>query len=131
MPNPDLNALADRAEGAGVDEQFDLVLLAWDTLNSMPNTTDEEAFGEWRYARRGFVGMLTLGAYESAALMLVPEGWTTDRYHQGPSGQAHWWRLVSIGPEDQQYSAAEAKARTAALALVAACLRAHAAKGEG
>lgn len=69
-----------------------------------------------------------------AAMTLMPDRWTTHRYHQGPSGQAHWWQLVGIGPEDQQYSVvAEAKAVSPALALTAASLRALASalNGEG
>jgi hypothetical protein len=63
------------------------------------------------------------------ALTLVPEGWTTDRYHQGPSGQAHWWDLVRIRDGEHRYTKASSKAATAALALCAAAVRARATEG--
>lgn len=59
-----------------------------------------------------------------AAMSLVPEGWSTANYHQGPSGGGHWWELGCIRDDLQQYLSAKGRAATPALALTAACLRA-------
>jgi hypothetical protein len=63
------------------------------------------------------------GAYLDAAMMLVPEGWFTSDFHQGPSG-GNWWELSRIGDGDQWYATVKGIAATPALALAAAAIRA-------
>lgn len=60
-----------------------------------------------------------------AALLLVPKGWFTSDYHQGPSG-GNWWNLSRIRCEDQRYAAVMGAASTPSLALCAAALKAKA-----
>ena len=110
-----LTELAERCEKATAEQQRELLLEAFETLTA--------AFVATPSAIK-FVRMLDAEAYESAAMTLVPEGWTYDAY-QGPSGQPHRWKLRTIGDGDKFYTEVEAKAATPALALCAAALRAR------
>lgn len=68
--------------------------------------------------------MVQAGAYESAALTLVPEGWAYEA-RQGPSGQPHIWDLLTIKSGDVRYTRVTGRAKTPALAIVIAALRAQ------
>ena len=72
----------------------------------------------WRFLR-----MLNAEAWESAALMLVPEGWTYEG-RQGPSGFPHLWTLSTIKCGDVRYTTVMGRARFAAIALCIAALKA-------
>jgi hypothetical protein len=141
----DMNELAARVEAAGADEQRELLLEAFIAVFGSPirawtcvvtgRVTDYEASAE--FAR--FDAMLSAKAYESAALMLVPQNclftartlWDRDKV----AGFASISRYELGGPKDQlrRYWIDEwqANAPTPALAICAASLRAHAAQGTG
>ena len=72
----------------------------------------------------------TYTASIDAAMTLVPEGWHTSNYHQGPSGGGHWWKLGYINDTMQHYVTAESRAATPALALCIAAVRARSQGGE-
>lgn len=59
-----------------------------------------------------------------AALTLVPEGWTYEG-RQGPSGFPHIWTLSTIKSGDVRYTTVTGRARSTALALCIAALRAR------
>jgi hypothetical protein len=118
-----LIALAERVEAASADEQATLLIEAFDLIDwrSKPG-----AAGSVRYNPRWFKfdKMIRAEAYESAAMMLVPEGMgygvADPKNGVRPSG------LIFDG----QGLAIERRAATPSLALTAAALRARAA-GEG
>ena len=107
--------LARRAEAASAGEQREILeaaggLICGRTRSGLPGRN---------FYR--FISMLDAEAYESAAMMLVPEGpwWSVQRF---PCGDGY---LASVGNDDERRGA------TPALALVAASLRARAAEGAG
>lgn len=114
-----MTALSDRVEAANADEQRAMLKEAYHAL--FPHNSPQ--YDHQHRAR--FVGFLDAGAYESAAMMLVPEGWFTSDFHQGPSG-GNWWDLSRIRDGDQRYTSAAGMASTPALALTAAAIRAGA-----
>lgn len=153
-------ALAARAEGAEAEEQREMILRAWAAVNPAPSirvnrqpdgtpwpgdgigpyTIDYTA---WSARRRKLSAMLDAGAYESAAIMLIPEGWRLSRLEEDwRTGK--WHAQLSERPTEGQLRAfdegrtvglntaetGEDGAATAALAVDAAALRAIAA-GEG
>lgn len=59
-----------------------------------------------------------------AALTLVPEGWTYEG-RQGPSGFPHLWTLSTIKCGDVRYTTVTGRARSAAITLCIAALRAR------
>jgi len=69
--------------------------------------------------------VLPYTASVDAALTLVPEGWTTHHYGQGPSGKPHTWNLCCIRDGEQRYTHTEGRAPTPALALCIAALQAR------
>ncbi len=118
--------LAAWAEKASPEEQRAVLEEAWPVLHPEPSAVlsgDMDtmhasviARAEWRGLRARFTTMLDAEAWESAALMLVPDGWS--------------WRMVedldlpgraSIVKNSGLYFA---EATTPALALCAAILRA-------
>jgi hypothetical protein len=62
----DLLALASRVEAGTAEQQADLIQDAWDMMGPLVRWTPEQA--------RKFGIMIDAEAYESAALMLVPDG---------------------------------------------------------
>ena len=117
----DILALADRVEKAEASEQAEMIADAWDVLGPIRKWESAEA------AR--FADMLDAEAYESAAMMLVPEGlhWTAQTDKDG----AH----VSVGKADSDargifYTGCrQATAKSLGLALTAAALHAIAEAG--
>lgn len=85
--------LAERCEGASADEQREMLLLAFEAAMPMPRPTRiarqpdgahwpgdgigpyTSEFSAWSEMGRRFRKMLDALAFESAAMMLVPEGW--------------------------------------------------------
>lgn len=123
----DLLDLAARVEKAAPDQQAELIGDAWDLLGPMCRWSSQES------AR--FANMIEAGAYESAAMMLVPIscgwfiGWGQTRPDE-PMGGARITRNGCFIGYDANYDAiSDAEATTPALALTAACLRAHHAMG--
>lgn len=121
----DLNNLADRVEALdGPSREVDREV--FDAVTGGVFGPENAKF--WHSASWSERQANAFTASLDAAMSLVPEGWHTGAYHQGPSGQPHHWILRTI--RDQIYVEREAKATTPALALVAASLRAIA-QGEG
>lgn len=133
--------LAERIEAAGVDEQramleeaFSILFPAPDSGQAMahkngwgniiaPHQSNganpiSPAFLSWWKIKQRFTTMLDAEAYESAAMMLVPEGWDW-----GCGGHDDPWGWVC--PPDREYNESmKAHAATPALALAAAAIRA-------
>jgi hypothetical protein len=125
----DLHSLAARAEAADPSEQREVLIAAWEHLFPA------------RYSR-----MIVAEAYESAAMMLVPEGWQVAALEQ--NWRTGLWRAQLIPVPSATLIAAFDRGETVgwntadapdsgtggivtpALALVAACLRARATQGE-
>jgi len=118
----DRQTLAARLEVASPDEQREMLEAAYAAFNGgrlfdQPATPGfRETHARWDRFRR----MLDAEAFESAAMMLVPEGWFTrlameDRH-------SHSWRWDLRGGYGVD---ASARASTPALALTAASLRAR------
>lgn len=120
----DLIQLAERCEKAGADEQWELLTASFAEFFPEPDKTRvdlghgimgmSEQWVAWDQFRDRFETMLYAEAYETAALMLLPEGcaWsvTTD------------FELLSQIP-DRGWTA---DASTTALAIAAAALKARA-----
>jgi hypothetical protein len=117
----DLLKLAERCEGAsGPDDTIDMDIAYWCYKNgAVAGINYDPAL---YMMRRDWSPTASL----DAALTLVPEGWTYSA-NQGPSGKPHNWTLSTIGEEDTHYTTVTARAATAALAIVAAALRARSA----
>ena len=110
--------LAKRCEEAATEEQGDLLDLAYRVLHPWPDKNyDFSAFNR-------FQAMLKAGAYESAALMLVPEG----LFPTFDFVAKRCWLRTEQG-FDVAHGPAFGRGNTVSLALCAAALRA--AKGEG
>ena len=111
----------------------------WRKVNPQPfngHIGPSPAWKEWVHARRCFTAMLDAKAYESAALMMVPEGlrvnlseWD-DRKHLRPMGP---WQCILTragkGNMDPFFARCD-HATTPALALCAAIEAALAREGE-
>lgn len=117
-----LLALAERCEAADASEQRELL---WEAFLALQARPDDHTPGvkEWSWLWNRFNLMTGAEAYESAAMMLVPEGygvkvrrWVNGRGAAGcyPSESADDWH----------------NAATPALALCAAALRARAGGGQ-
>lgn len=120
--------LAERCEAAEASEQRALLDEAFDAALG-PRRVDKGGWTCWHDQWLRYRKMLNAEAYESAAMMLVPEGWHTGAYYQGPSGQPHRWILRTIRDGETFYRGKEAKAAAPALALCAAALRARHSQG--
>lgn len=118
MTRDELLALAERVEAYGPDLQECGVREASWSINGAGGR--HERVSE----------LLEVGAYESAAMTLVPEGWHTGDFHQGPSG-GNWWKLSTIREGATYYTSVSGIGATPALALTAAALRAKAEECEG
>ena len=114
----DLLDLAARVEAAGADEQYQMLAMAFDAV-----FPEHELQGtphiEWKHEYRAFRNMLAAEAYESAAMMLVPDGYAFGCGHGTDLERFPGWAWC--GKDEGAYIFAE----TPALALTAACLRAH------
>lgn len=117
----DLLSLAVRVEAAEAREQRALLMEAYETVFGGPECTPINKWPGYSSPRWDrFHMMLDAEAYESAAMTLVPEGWTWTLNHLERSTSAH---MLSPGPYPTK---ARAVAATPALALAAAALRARA-----
>lgn len=123
MTPADKIALAERVERAGADQQGQMLERAWETLAE--HSAEFRRFAT-AHPPRGFDNnagkfsmMLDAMAYESAAMMLVPEGSYVEI--SGPSNCGGWACKV-----DFRHTAF---ATTPALALTSAALRAQAGEG--
>lgn len=133
MPETDWNALAERCEAAGADEQRELLITArvYISPQPMPPTKLDHP---WFVEARRFRAMLDAEAYESAALMLVPpRPWRvctlSDYPHNNFQSGAGWFVNLSndvcgYGREGP-IATVMARAATPALAILAACCRAR------
>ena len=122
----ELIELAERVERAGEREQVDLLYAAWEARGPIECPSAKQA------AR--FVNMMDAGAFESAAMSLVPVGveglplsFKLEHFHLGngtrKSRASVWCGLGGVSSLDTATDAA-----TPALALCAAFLRALAAQ---
>jgi hypothetical protein len=139
MPS-DLHSLAARAEAADPSEQREVLNAAFRAIHGEkpPRVLGgSDALTSWLYRYNPFFKMLDAEAYESAAMMLVPEGWSVFllRLPEG-RGEAS---LLEFGEPDEKgkrwrragmIDTGRRTASTPALALVAAYLRARATQGE-
>jgi hypothetical protein len=110
------DSLISRIEAAGEGEQRELLIEAFTALFSDPlgyigNRTDDQR-------RIAFLRRLDANAFESAAMMLVPEGWESTVWSKGEA--------YLHSPKRPEIPDVGAFAATPALALAAACLKAHA-----
>jgi hypothetical protein len=132
MPS-DLHSLAASAEAADPSEQREVLIAAWEHLFPAPDRyrrRQRERIEHWRK----FAKMLDAEAYESAAIMLVDPLWLGKAGELWDGDRKCGWATV------HRYSKTDAGmmwddqhdtvARTPALALVAACLKARATQGE-
>jgi hypothetical protein len=103
--------LAERCEKAGAEEQRALLDEAWDALGPAVNWTAAQA--------RRFGMMMDADAYESAAMLLVPEGW--DYLICRVDGEIQ----CEIGPSNSFKNVGLVNAATPALAICASSLRAR------
>jgi hypothetical protein len=136
MTARDMLALAERAEKADASEQGAILEGAWLLLNGGWNLRDVsdasiDGFMSWERAKRPFDRMLGAEAYESAAMTLLPEGWSR-RSTWCP--KAHYparWSLHPPGPvpATNHDMAVQACGYTEAGTLCAAALRARAEGG--
>jgi hypothetical protein len=114
----ELSELALRCEGAVPAEEWELIReagkLVFPDLNREDHTN----------ARFHINQLCDSGGFIDAAMTLVPEGWFTSDFHQGPSG-GNWWKLSTIGAEDERYRDVAGKGQLPATALCAAALRAQ------
>jgi hypothetical protein len=129
-----LRSQAERAEKAEASEQREVLEQAFEAIHG-PIATGGD-YDLWS----AFAKKLWAEAYESAAMMLVPEGWIVN-LHRGFDDDGEYWATVELidsfsvergcDPDDRRAvkssrGAAEASHDPTALALVAASLRAHA-----
>lgn len=135
----ELKALAERVEKASADEQIMMLReargLAWPDAS----LADDAVLRQ----RNRFNRMIDVGAYESAALMLVPAGWCVGRMQEEWQTR-RWHVMLSRRPSPAQARAFfagcvigvksvatdEPGAATAAAAMTAAALRALAAQSD-
>lgn len=119
--------LAERCEKATADDQRDLLAQAWQAVRGPKPDSDYQPrrtpmfSPDWeRWVERDcrFSNLLQAEAYESAAMMLVPEGWTGIIPVTG--GDEAW-----LWPKGGTFKGFRVNAATPALALTAACLRAN------
>lgn len=111
----DLIELAKRCEKAGPDEQRELLLRAWVAV--VPPL--DSPYGP-------FLNMVEVGAFESAALMLVPDDWTAWELHSHSARTRFSADLLRLGCDGGEHWA-RGRASTPALAIAAASLRARSA----
>ena len=119
--------LAARAEKAGADEQAAVLARTIDALVpphelGVPRADEQMIeYGVWADLRWRFMKMVAAEAYESAALLLVPEGFAWSiQFSDSTLGEA--WLYPPDNKADVQFYASAA---TSALALCAASLRAR------
>jgi hypothetical protein len=158
----DLHSLAARAEAADPSEQRQWLEQAFYAINprperyvaacQRPGETDEypialgERIKDWMALSFQFTRMLDAEAYESAAMMLVPEGWQVAALEQ--NWRTGLWRAQLIPVPSATLIAAFDRGETVgwntadapdsgtggivtpALALAAACLKARATQGD-
>lgn len=116
---PNLLPLAARCEAAPAEEQRELLIEAWDAVNRRdPNRPGQ--FAAWL----AFERMLDAQAWESAALMLVPEGleWSAER-RLSKGMRPAYASIWSMGARDVDIHH-NGTGRTPALAILAAALKA-------
>lgn len=120
MNRDTLIELAGRVEKAGADDQRALLSLACEALMGASRL-------EYGAAAR-CLGFIDAGAYESAAMTLVPEGFGCRIWM--PNSSSDELPRVTLWGNHRTYAPYDTEATTPALALTAACLRAHASRGE-
>lgn len=115
-------SLAERIEAAGVDEQRAMLEEAWAAIYGVPSGVAASDKRVWHWLR--FVNMLDAEAYESAAMMLVPEGMRVAIMivEDGRAAVNLWWP----GEDAPNVPRLEPLFATPALALAAAAIRAGA-----
>lgn len=140
----DLNKLAEQIEQAKPEQQREMLEMAFAALFPEPSRgtwtqtmSIQQAIKDpvheaaitahsyWRRHIRGrFYGLLSWDAFTDAAIMFVPRGWVI--------GEMSWWPCSdssTVHMDDRYNLKACSGATRLPLALTAAALRAHAAKG--
>ena len=112
--------LSDQIENATPDQQRQMLYEAWDALNPLPRQEMSFRYA-WGVKRVQFDAMIDAGAFESAAMTFIPEGWSygfTDRRatYPGMRVNAQMWTA-------EPASTIHGDATTPALAIAAACVR--------
>jgi len=112
----DMLILAERAEKAGAEEQREV----FKEVYRIAPPRDEARF----------LDLIAIEAYENAALMLIPEGYRTAMVSEMDHREGWLWRLAAkTGHGRWGKRGHDGVAVTAALALVASCLRARGGEG--
>lgn len=129
-----MNELIERLEAAGWKDQRPLLREAFDIIRPEPRKWDgfpwinpRKEWVNWYKDWRWFEAALRIGAYESAALTLVPEGWDWGGhsdcefyvFKRRPDMRGGYARII------------DATAATPALAICIAALKAHSTGMEG
>ena len=116
-----LLTLAQQIEQATEDQQHIMLKFAWLAIRQIDSGPEVGAFE----------AKLDAQAYESAAMMLVPEGLSFEvrRSGTGDKGQATIWNPMCVPGDPSEVRVVGCSAP--ALALAAACCRAVAQMGEG
>lgn len=124
-----LLTLAAQIEQATEGQQREMLEAAWHEIHRGGYGPE----GSWDTCRKcdQFKAMLAAKAYESAAMMLVPEGLSYEvrRSGTGDKGQATIWNPMCVPGDPSEVRVVGCSAP--ALALAAACCRAMAQMGEG
>lgn len=123
-------ALAERCEAAEAGEQRGLLELAFRAVfGEKPARVHGgcDLLDLWLARHNPFFRMLEAEAYESAALLLVPEGWRVDDLREGEtySSVEFWALLRPRGYKMDGVFSATGSGKSFALALTAAALRAQ------
>lgn len=112
--------LADKVEAAGASEQRELLIEAWWALSGMSHNRDAGlAAIDLRFKR-----MLDAEAYESAAMMLIPDECVWSLYNSDDPSPLLW--KAAVMPFRVAAGESVNRTKVRALALVAASLRARA-----
>jgi hypothetical protein len=130
MPS-DLHSLAARAEAADPSEQREVLNAAFRAIHGEkpPRVLGgSDALTNWLLRYNPFFKMLDAEAYESAAMMLLPEGFRFSLDNAFGGGGAVCGAIVNNTVFAKNAKTGDAS--TPALALVAASLRASATQGE-
>lgn len=129
-PNNDLAALAARMQEAQAKEQRELLEAAWCAVFGEPVSRELLIISMLDPHYHRLIKMLDAEAYESAALMLVPDGWLVMAINAGCNNPTapdfnKATALICEGTPEAIGDAEPIEASTTALAIASAALLAH------